>query len=116
MKPDHTLLTDYRAQIDALDQQLLELLKKRAHVVLQVGDIKRTAGAHDPHDFYDPAREKAILDTLAPHAAPFSRETIQRIFKEIIQSCRTLESEVTLSQPHTQTQKPILATIGFGCF
>ncbi|OGT68785.1 MAG: hypothetical protein A3J38_08355 [Gammaproteobacteria bacterium RIFCSPHIGHO2_12_FULL_45_9] len=116
MKPNETRLANCRLQIDEIDRNLLELLKKRAQVVLQVGDIKRTAGASTSHDFYDPARERAILDKLVPQAAPFSTETIQRIFKEIIQSCRTLESEVTLSQPRVNTAKPTLAIIGFGRF
>jgi len=77
-----------RAQIDALDDQLLELLNRRIEVVQQVGALKhRTGGA-----IYRPEREKAILERLAAHnRGPLTPAAIEAIFLEIFAVARNFE-------------------------
>ena len=50
-------LSHLRNQIDALDQDLIELLAKRAALVAQVGEIKSEHGL----PIYAPDREAAML-------------------------------------------------------
>src|SRR4030095_12378910 len=59
-------LDDLRAQIDSLDAQILAILEKRAATVEGVAEAKREAGLAS---YYDPERERAVLDRLAQKGA-----------------------------------------------
>ena len=79
-----------RGQIDAIDHQILALLKQRMDVVLRVGDKKREKGLA----VYDPARETRLLENLAAEATPpLDPLALQRIFSALVGECRRLESE-----------------------
>jgi len=81
-------LEELRAKIDALDNQLIELLNQRMEVVKQVGDLKRTQKTF----IYRPEREKAIVDRLAEQSQGLlSRQAIEDIFLEIFAVSRNLE-------------------------
>lgn len=81
-------LEDLRARIDALDNQLLDLLNSRMEVVRQVGELKRSSNAL----IYRPEREKSILDRLdTRNQGLLNRAAIEAIFLEIFAVARTLE-------------------------
>lgn len=74
-------LEDLRARIDALDNQLLELLNARMEVVRQVGELKRSSNGL----IYRPEREKSILDRLeSRNDGLLNRAAIEAIFLEIL--------------------------------
>ena len=77
-----------RRQIDAIDDQLLELLNRRIEVVQKVGELKhRTGGA-----IYRPEREKAIIERLvAKNRGPLTEAAIEAIFVEIFAVARNFE-------------------------
>ena len=77
-----------RQRIDAIDQQILELLATRVRVVLDVGDFKRRRGL----PIYDPERERYMIDRLCSRAPdPLDSETVRRIFERLIDESRRLE-------------------------
>ncbi len=81
-------LDTLRAEIDALDQQILDLVAARVRVVLRVGELKRRLGL----PVYDPERERAMLERLAERATPpLDLATIRRIFERLIDESRRLE-------------------------
>ncbi len=83
-----------RQQIDAIDDQILELLNRRARVVLEVGRAK--AGKNQ--DFYVPSREQAIYQRLAEsNPGPFPTEAIRRVFREIISASLSLEQPMKVA-------------------
>jgi chorismate mutase len=85
MAPD---IPQLRQSIDALDQQILELLAERLRLVMRVGEVKRGLGL----DVYDPARERDLLDRVARAAqSPLTAPMAQRIFECIIEESRALE-------------------------
>ena len=68
---DEKKLQQLRQQIDALDDQILELLNRRAEVVVEVGKSKQK----NRGEYYVPSREKAIYERLiARNPGPFSDE------------------------------------------
>jgi chorismate mutase/prephenate dehydratase len=88
-------LADLRSQIDAIDEQILGLLEHRAATVEQVADAKRTAGLPT---FYDPERERAVLDRVVKKGAgAFPREAIRSVFREIMSGCLSLEAPITVA-------------------
>ena len=81
-------LDDLRKQIDALDDELLQILLKRMEVVRQVGELKHKTKAV----VYRPEREKAIVDRLyASCEGKLSRAAIEAVFLEIFAVSRNIE-------------------------
>jgi chorismate mutase/prephenate dehydratase len=96
-------LSDLRAAIDAIDAELIQLLRRRAEVVKEIGKRKNEAG----ETVFDAAREEMVLRRAsAVDAAPLSTEAVRAIFAEIISACRALEEPVIvayLGPPYTFT-------------
>ncbi|MFT3719846.1 prephenate dehydratase [Pseudorhodoferax sp.] len=82
-------LAALRQQIDALDQELLALLNKRAHVAEQVGEVKRREGSA----FYRPDRVAQVIARIqAGNTGPLKNEHVGAIWNEIMSACLALES------------------------
>ena len=87
-------LDDLRTQIDAIDEAILGLLERRANVAEQAAQAKREAGAAS---FYDPERERAVLDRLATKGAgKFPSQAIRPVFREIMSGCLSLQTPITV--------------------
>ena len=73
-----------RAEIDAIDNELLELLNKRAAIALKVGAVKR----HNDTSLCDPNREREVLNRLiAQNSGPLDEQNVKNIFQRIIDEC-----------------------------
>ena len=85
---DDPHIDSLREEIDTIDNDLLQLLARRLHVVHRVGDHKREKGLH----VFDPNREEKLLRKLV-HAAPdaFDEQSVRNIFAAIVGECRRLE-------------------------
>lgn len=78
-----------RERIDAIDDEVLVALSRRAELALAVGRLKRKAG----RSIYDPERERALLERMtAANPGPLGGEAVRLIYQRIIQACRNLES------------------------
>ena len=79
-------LASFRAEIDAIDQALLDLLARRRGVVESLFDWKRAHGV----PLIDPAREAALLDDRRARAAALglSPEIAGRIFRAVLDGSR----------------------------
>jgi len=91
---DKAKLQILRQQIDAIDDQVLDLLNRRAEVVIEVGKTKEdTQGV-----YYVPSREKAIFERLiTKNRGPFPDEGIRRVFREIISASLSLEQPLKVA-------------------
>jgi chorismate mutase-like protein len=77
-----------RQRIDALDQQLLELLNERACCVEKIGELKR----QENRPILDKSREQEIIHQItSQNHGPLSNEAITNIFRVIIQEGRRLQ-------------------------
>jgi chorismate mutase/prephenate dehydratase len=82
-------LASLRAQIDALDRELLTLLNRRAALALQVGEIKKRDGT----PVFRPEREAQVIDGLkAVNPGPLPNECVAPIWREIMSASRALEA------------------------
>jgi chorismate mutase / prephenate dehydratase len=105
-------LGDWRSRIDALDDQILNLLNQRAEAALRIGDLKRRQDAPS----YVPEREAEILRRLpARNPGPLGAAAVRAIWTEILSGCRLLESPMTvayLGPPATFTHQAALQRFG----
>ena len=99
-----------RAKIDALDDELLALLNRRAALARRIGALK--AGVPP----YRPEREAAILRRVAgANAGPLPREGVAAVFREVISACRALEQPLGvayLGPPGTFSEMAALQQFG----
>ena len=89
-------LAAIRDRIDALDEQIQELVNERATLAKEVATIK-LAGDPDAR-FYRPEREAEILRRIkARNRGPLDDEEIARIFREIMSACLALEKPLDIA-------------------
>jgi chorismate mutase/prephenate dehydratase len=89
-------LAGLRKQIDDIDDHILELLNRRAGLVLKVAETKRAHGEVDT--FYRPEREAEVLRRLmATNPGPLSNDTVARFFREVMSACLALEKPLTVA-------------------
>ena len=87
-------LEELRRDIDQVDDRILQLLNRRAQLVLEVGQIKTAAR----QDFYVPSRERAIYERLsADNPGPFPTAAIRRVYREIISASLSLEQPMKVA-------------------
>ena len=96
-------LDESRNEIDALDEQLLELLVKRARLSQQIGQHKQ----QQDQAAYDPSREAQILRRLMTQdTGPLPAEAVRAIYQEILSASRALQEPLRvafLGPEHTFT-------------
>jgi chorismate mutase/prephenate dehydratase len=94
MSNDDQRLAPLRAQIDAIDQELLELISKRAKAAQEVGHIKNESSA----PIFRPERENQVIqNVLQKNPGPLLAEGLASIWREIMSACRALESKQTIA-------------------
>ncbi|MCB1723405.1 MAG: prephenate dehydratase [Gammaproteobacteria bacterium] len=83
-------LAAIRDQIDAIDEQIQDLLNARARAAQEVARIKLSS---DPNAvFYRPEREAQILrEVKRRNVGPLSAEAMARLFREVMSECLALE-------------------------
>jgi chorismate mutase/prephenate dehydratase len=82
-------LAALRVQIDALDQNILSLLNRRARLAEQVGEVKRLEGT----PFFRPDRVAQVIDNIKrTNPGPLKDEHVGTIWREIMSACLALEA------------------------
>ena len=87
-------LDQIRQRIDALDNQVHDLLMERADLVMQISAEKKKHGIQ----IVQPAREARMIRRLITrHRAPLPQETIVRIWRELVGSISLLQTGLSVS-------------------
>jgi chorismate mutase/prephenate dehydratase len=107
-------LAALRAAIDAVDQQLHQLLNQRAHLAQRAGISKHQDG--HTVDYYRPEREAEVLrQALQRNTGPLRNEEIVRLFREIMSACLAQEEPLKvafLGPEGTFTQQALYSHFG----
>lgn len=102
-----------RKHIDALDNQVHDLLMERADLVMQISEEKKRNGIQ----IVQPAREAIMIRRLMErHRAPLPQETIVRIWRELVGSISLLQTglSVAVASPESETMYWDMARDYFG--
>jgi len=87
-------LEEFRVKIDELDAQLVDLLNRRAEVVVEVGKRKRATGNTR---IYSPDREHQVLANIARlNKGPLKKETLAAVYKELMSGSFALEKPLKI--------------------
>ena len=92
--PPTQTLAALRAQIDAVDRELLGTLNRRAALAMEVGELKRLDGS----PVFRPERELQVIEGLVEaNTGPLAHASIGPIWREIMSACRTLEATLSVA-------------------
>src|SRR5262245_42793178 len=84
------IINNPRAEIDAIDTEILRLLNRRAEIALRVGAAKTVVDT----SLCDPKRESEVLERLtAENPGPFDGQSIENIFQRIIDESLHLQQK-----------------------
>lgn len=112
MKSTKRRIEDPRAEIDAIDSDLLRLVNRRAEIALQVGEAKSKVDT----SLCDPGREREVLARLsAANAGPFDDQSIANIFQRIIDESLHLQQRAFRTQSAETKRKTNRRIEGKAC-
>ena len=81
-------IEDWRKQIDAMDEQLVALISKRAEAAKAIGDIKRQSTL----PVFEPQRERNVFDHVKRlNPGPLSDAELLHVYERIMDVMRTLQ-------------------------
>ncbi|HUW49676.1 MAG TPA: prephenate dehydratase [Sulfuricella sp.] len=84
-------LQQHRADIDAIDDEMLRLVNRRAEHAKAIGTLKNGA-------VFRPEREAQVLRRIKENnPGPLSGETVARLFREIMSACLALEKPLSVA-------------------
>jgi chorismate mutase len=82
-------ITDWRSEIDAIDDQLLRLLNERARLAVKVGQSKKLAGVA----ICDRVRERDVVERACQaNQGPLGQPAVAKLFRRIIRESRRVEA------------------------
>lgn len=85
-------LKKLRNEIDAIDEQILKLLSRRAEHAHAIGQLKEGGVV------YRPEREAQVLRSIKEkNPGPLSSESVARLFREIMSACLALEKKLMVA-------------------
>jgi prephenate dehydratase/chorismate mutase len=102
-----------RAEIDAIDDEVLRLLNQRAAIALKVGEVKR----RNDTSLCDHNREREVLTRLCrQNLGPLDEQNVTNIFQRVIDECLHVQQRAyhTSSADDDKTQIEINPSIGKG--
>ncbi len=89
-------LDQLRGQIDVIDQKLVELINKRAEVVVRVGQLKRSVKGAPP--IYAADRERAVLDKVKGfNKGPLPDKVLLAVYRELMSGSFLLERPLRIA-------------------
>src|SRR5216684_16596 len=84
-------IANWRAEINALDDELLRLLNQRAQLALKVGESKQDSGL----SVCDHSREREVTERICSiNEGPLDERAIVELFRAIIHESRRIQSRV----------------------
>ena len=84
-------LEELRAQLDGIDNEIIELYKKRMDVCMEIGDIKISAG----NKVFDKQREREKLVAVAAKVTEeFHKKGVQELFEQLMSLSRKLQYQL----------------------
>lgn len=87
-------LSDLRKRIDQIDEQILDLLNRRADLAKEIGAHK----ARSRSQYFTPEREQTVYARLtALNRGPLPSPAVRAIYREIMSASRALEKPLTVA-------------------
>ncbi|MCY4130003.1 MAG: prephenate dehydratase [Gammaproteobacteria bacterium] len=91
-------LAELRAQIDEIDQKLIELLNQRTQCVIEIGQIKTREEGSERVSAFRPEREAQILQQIRDlNEGPLSDAQVELLFREVISMSISFQQPISVA-------------------
>lgn len=84
-------LKDIRKKIDEIDNEIINLLNKRANAVIKIGNLKKSLNL----EIFQPKREEEVKRRLKAKSTIFKKTSIDAIWNEIISASKLVQGTIT---------------------
>ena len=102
-------LPEWRKEIDRIDEQVIQLLNRRAELAQQIGHAKSSTRSH----YFTPEREHNVFKRLlSVNNGPLDAAAVRAIYREVISACRALEKPLAVAFLGPEGTFSHLASIG----
>jgi chorismate mutase-like protein len=86
-------LEEYREEINKIDKSLVDLLNKRAEVVMKIKKLKEDRDV----PLYDAKREEELINNIIKYnKGPLYNDNVIQIFESILRNVQVLEKDENL--------------------
>jgi chorismate mutase-like protein len=86
-------LEEYREEINKIDKSLVDLLNKRAEVVMKIKKLKEDRDV----PLYDAKREEELINNIIKYnKGPLYNDNVIQIFESILRNVQVLEKDESL--------------------
>ena len=83
-------IADWRNKIDELDEQIVELISKRAEAAKAIGELK----AKSAMPIYEPQREKDVFEHVKKvNPGPLADAELIHVYERVMDVMRTLQRQ-----------------------
>ena len=84
-------MSEYRKEIDKIDDEIIRLLNERSKSVIEIGKLKKAKDAQA--NLHTAGREAEIIERLTKlNTGPFPSDAIQAVYREIMSASLSLEA------------------------
>jgi chorismate mutase len=92
-------IADWRKRIDEIDQQLVEILNRRAQAAQEIGRLKRQSAM----PIYEPDRERIVLVQVQEgNRGPLQHRHLIQIYERIMDVMRNIQKEEIVKGEHKE--------------
>ena len=92
-------ISDWRKRIDEIDQQLVEILNRRAQAAQEIGRLKRQSAM----PIYEPDRERIVLAQVQEgNHGPLQHRHLIQIYERIMDVMRNIQKEEIVNGQHEE--------------
>ena len=84
-------LDDLRKQIDEIDDDIVDLLNKRANTVLKIGNLKKSLNI----ETFQPKREEEVKERIKNKSTIFKKRSLDAIWNEIMSASKLIQGTIT---------------------
>ncbi|MHA2288223.1 MAG: prephenate dehydratase [Promethearchaeota archaeon] len=88
---DNQKLDDLRKKIDEIDDNIIDLLNKRANTVILIGNLKKSLNL----ETYQPKREEEVKERIRKKSTIFKKKSLDAIWAEIMSASKLIQGTVT---------------------
>lgn len=96
-----------RKKIDSLDDKIVSLIEERAKLAKKIGAEKKKLRL----PVFEASREKSIVERVSKKAKVIGKESISRVYSEIMAACRGIQQEKREAEPRV-TGTPRVSFLG----
>jgi len=95
------MIEDLRKKIDEVDEELVDLMNRRAEIALEIAEEK----ARENMEITDREREEEVMERIRrANDGPFSDVQLERVYRALISESKEIQTEVDANDSRNEAR------------